>query len=344
MKYAPLLTLLAAPALCATSNVEPDALIEPRIKTYNDGVNSQLLSYDFSCLAQAPNRGYVAHQLADTYIFAPRVRRGEQAPAAYAHFGSYAKAQEELLKALAAARYDSAEAQNQLWQDTLAAQAQLETRYPQAAQRLTNLVALVQSTWQKEQDLPAEQRAKNFIANEKKEDAHALKYGLVRFHQHSPAMQDFLHEYIYSALEAEIKLYSLDKELLKKDGYLGEQSIRDELRIVSSLDKSRLSESKQKDFEAYIAALRETVAILDKISPQKLRELAINSIELKYKDLIERMQKYHRSSVLSSMLDFYQLHDYYYYLATLKSNSDKTPPLVRVNRFILEAIKEKRRK
>ncbi len=300
-------------------------LISPEVQTYNE----QFLRFDsegeFKNLRTPPTKGLIAYQLNMCY----RLRKNEP----------YAEAQHALLKALANARYDSPQAQSQLWQNTLTAQAKLETRYPQAAEKLTNLVALVQSIWLQEQNRSATERAQNYRANENLQNALANKWGETRFNQWSAAEQEYNLQYLYAILESEAQMCEQSESL--DESVLLLSSMQSELRILSSLDASQLPEGYRQEIKHYCLKLAEIIQKVKNTQGYEAQMEIVDDFATHYGETQHLTPINQRSVVLNEVLEHFELRDYYFYLWQQLEGKKGYKHLPSINRPIIKKIQQK---
>ncbi len=333
-----LLALGSLTPLAHASSAAPaaqDERLERRIKEYNEE-----LGEPFESLQRLRT--------------APRLARVIQAIPLYWHdryflpsdgevrddggYTAYAKAQLALLAAVEMTPYASEQQQEELWKRTLAAQAELKTKYPLAAQKLTDLIALVDKTWRHEQARPQAEREKN-AAEHLKEREELAKESVIYlcYHQYSPAMQELLLQYLILSLESEIRLYAQAAEIPIEQ--ISKQSLVENLRILQSLDTSKLSEEERKGIQQVIERNLAVAADLEKATD----EASINECFIKHREHFSDTI-WTRGYVLFELLDHLDLRDYYVYVMTQERAKGprgvNLPSIARTNRRVIDAIKK----
>ncbi len=339
-----------APAQPAQSNPHLDGLI----KSYNE----KLKAYpdELPSLRVAPSRGRVANELplvlSESHFSPPRQREASEKKLTikeeeYSAYEAYGSAQEDLLHALAMARYESEQQQEALWQRTLAENEALKAKYPLPAQKITDRVALVDEVWRREQARPQAERESNYAAALKEREEDAKKLGMPLFHQQSPAMQELLLEYLYLSLESEIEYleHATDIELHQ----IVRQSWLDSLKILKSLDASKLDDKQRADLGVMIELTEKVAAALAKTTDKQSMERCFEELDYdklleKHNDAFKIVSFWDRAAILHSVLNHLDLSDYYFYCWSreMGQRAETTDPriLCEVNRHALDAIKK----
>ncbi len=327
---------------------EVESICQEAIAEYKREIEENLrdLTEDLSEMREAPALGRVAHEL--------RYYVGE----ARDHFGSdddyyeeYARLEGEILDQLALVRYESAEVQEYRWKQAQQAHAALVARYPRAARDLPSLYTLMIDLHKQQFELPAAQRARNYAAAELQLDQDAAEDGRPRVHQLPVAVREFMRQYLIGILEIEARLFSsCDPSKMDWDA-LNYSKLKEELRMITSLDLSGLPEAYREillthqrelgqclksskdgklpdDLDLHLTAHRASLDMLVK-GVQKVAA-AIDRKEPKQKDTAKAdaaivkvaaplpegfIYLLSSSILLHAFLDYEHLQDYYFYLA-----------------------------
>ncbi len=312
---------LAPPVNAGTAQpVQSSPHLDRAIKTYNERLS--IYPSELKSLRVAPNRGRVAYALpkvaAGSPFFHPHKRDDAQAlemctieQKYYSPYDAYASAQEDLLDALVMTRYESEQQQEAVWQRTLAENEALKASYPLPAQKLTDRVALVEELWRREQARPQAERDESYAAARKESEECANKQGVLLFHQHSPAMQELLLRYLCLSLETEIQYYAHAGDISLDHAFW--QSWSDNLKRIKTLDASKLDDMQHAFLLVMIEYSEQRIAAaLEKTAEGESMKPCFQELDEEYSDALKD-NLWDRGAILFSVLDHFDLFDYYKY-------------------------------
>ncbi len=292
-------------------------------------------------LRQSPTRGKVAREIC-------RQDHPSSGNFELDHYKEYIDQEIELIAQLAFRRYDSKEEQAALWQNTLKAKEKLQQLYPRSARALPSLIDLVDSLYQEQCQISAQQRAKSYESIKLRLDKHAEENDLPRFHLLPVSVQNYSRQYLCAILLAEADIIERTSDI-DEIHYL---TTKAGVQILKGMDASALPEGYRMTIEKYIKQME---AILSSCKDGKMTK-DIYFLSDAYNtssagvgdsvippDLSKRFIKFmDHSRLLHAIMEHDDLLDYYFYLVEIRQRKgfDDFKSFSFICRALVEKIKE----